>query len=841
MSSLNRTFCIFSSCLHNLIFYSCWQVTELTNTLADIVKIAKNSGNSNGNNNSVNAPLTQPRRLKKAKEDVSSSAESEDHVLFKGKKQGIETNGVSEWKYRGRSGSEITSNEPLSAPVGLDAQQSEGFQRFFKAVVSPTHVRVTAGGRIVPNTRANTSPTTKWDKNRAEHETRESIDTTKNNKPEVENEAKSNMLPPAGSHVLQNHPAFFQHPGLPIPLIPMHNGVPLTYGFPHSQSTASNATQPASSNVQSEPGKIALVAQTDDGIDTNKSQQGPVKLSPPNQFDHTKPFFFNGHFVYPAMGAAHMQGQTPTFIPNPYLPPNMIGNPAALAAARMAHMGHIPPAMPLFGHPGFIPSPYGASSASGTSHPVQQPPHQAKLVPPPISSIRPSEITKQQINQLRSAVKYYEDQLLYNKHQIDEKSTREQVHDIKAKIHQFEYDHKMQEAFESLYYPKSTQNSETVVAVPTQETPPPCNTPSQTSSINENRLDDVSRDGSIRSGNQAPPFIQKQLSHRPHSRPKGFVNRSAVGINAFNNDNNSSAALDALTAHIKRQMKLEEEEKKRSIPSGAALAPPFHPGTKALALGDGQNESQPRHADEYSNYQGQHGGTCPQNQRASWDTTQSTNAYLANDSTLADTQTSTRAFAPSSYSAPYLVGTLPQGINPYTARGIDYVYARELTDEEIRARHIYWGQVSTKGTGLPKFDGKDFYPPSPVKADEKRSRLHTGNPGGRPEIDISFQLSSTENDPFRSSREGARTRSQESTHKVSRAIPIVNPDSVGRGDNSKAPFISPGPSPHENRDLKGDLGDMPLSPGSRAEYGSERCDNEKETALLNRRAIERSR
>ena len=66
-----------------------------------------------------------------------------------------------EWRFRGRTGSEATATaEPLPAPIGINAQKSEGFQRFYKAVISPSHVRVTAGGRIVPNTRT-TSPMSK--------------------------------------------------------------------------------------------------------------------------------------------------------------------------------------------------------------------------------------------------------------------------------------------------------------------------------------------------------------------------------------------------------------------------------------------------------------------------------------------------------------------------------------------------------------------------------------------------------------------------------------------------------------------------------------------------------
>ena len=62
-----------------------------------------------------------------------------------------------QWQLRRR---EVSSDyqQPRSAPSGIAAQQVENFQRFYRAVVSPTHVRVTAGGRIVSNTRAIAPP-----------------------------------------------------------------------------------------------------------------------------------------------------------------------------------------------------------------------------------------------------------------------------------------------------------------------------------------------------------------------------------------------------------------------------------------------------------------------------------------------------------------------------------------------------------------------------------------------------------------------------------------------------------------------------------------------------------
>ena len=66
-----------------------------------------------------------------------------------------------QWHLRRRDTSN-RSFEPHPAPSGIVSQQSENFKRFYRAVVSPTHVRVTAGGRIVPNTRATAPPQFNW-------------------------------------------------------------------------------------------------------------------------------------------------------------------------------------------------------------------------------------------------------------------------------------------------------------------------------------------------------------------------------------------------------------------------------------------------------------------------------------------------------------------------------------------------------------------------------------------------------------------------------------------------------------------------------------------------------
>lgn len=65
---------------------------------------------------------------------------------------------------------------------------------------------------------------------------------------------------------------------------------------------------------------------------------------------------------------------------------------------------------------------------------------------------------------------------------------------------------------------------------------------------------------------------------------------------------------------------------------------------------------------------------------------------------------------------PYLLGFSPRGPGYERSGPSEIIYPRALTEDEIRARHLYWGKAPAEvKKGLPKFDGKDFYPASPEK------------------------------------------------------------------------------------------------------------------------------
>jgi len=83
------------------------------------------------------------------------------------------------------------------------------------------------------------------------------------------------------------------------------------------------------------------------------------------------------------------------------------------------------------------------------------------------------------------------------------------------------------------------------------------------------------------------------------------------------------------------------------------------------------------------------------------------------------------ALMPPTPTIPYLVGTLPHGVHASLAKPTDFVYSRPLTDDELRARYLYWGKAPRSvQSGLPKFDGKDFYPPSPVKKNKRSDTVN---------------------------------------------------------------------------------------------------------------------
>jgi hypothetical protein len=80
---------------------------------------------------------------------------------------------------------------------------------------------------------------------------------------------------------------------------------------------------------------------------------------------------------------------------------------------------------------------------------------------------------------------------------------------------------------------------------------------------------------------------------------------------------------------------------------------------------------------------------------------------------------------------PYLMGFPPPGKKIEEVEPNELAYGRPLCEQEIRARLLYWGkapQEVTKALGLPKFDGRDFFPPSPVQSKSELAERYSSFP-----------------------------------------------------------------------------------------------------------------
>ncbi|KAJ4408428.1 hypothetical protein N0V82_009693 [Gnomoniopsis sp. IMI 355080] len=630
-----------------------------------------------------------------------------------------------EWKYRGRSGSEMANAEPLPAPTGADAQQNEGFQRFYKAVVSPTHVRVTAGGRIVPNTRNPVSPTAK--------RTKDGETITNGTQPEPAPVAAAPAVPKQPLPVMGiPHPMQFFHPGFypSMPTIHPMSGMPMPMvppGYPFPMPPVPSAPMAPGTQETSLKENQAKKAEEKDtkSIPEPGSAKIGVKLSPPENFDHTKPFMFNGQ-----------QWMFPMF-PSPYpgymgMPPPGFAGPHASGAPLM-----MPPHMPMpqmmgpMGNMG-MPVPQGAMAPppAAPRQSTPQPPSK-----PPISSIRPSQITRKQIDGLRANLKYHEDQLQFNKHQIDEKDMENKIQLLQNDIERFERVFKAQADYEEKYYPKSDRGKEDISLSGRSSA-----APSTKTSQSQSEESKESKATTVTNSSQS----QLKLKKKEHSR-------DSIGINS---NKSSTASYNFDDAPLERFSK-SNPNKKSSLPSGAALAPVFQPrsasSVSALTIpiakskkwqldntGGELTQEQLNEVDERM----REAGSKPWGQSRAHE--------LSNPVSQRESPQ-----AHDNLGVPYLIGSLPRNVNSHhPSQRIEYEYSRKLTGEEVQARHLYFGKAPRSvSQGLPKYDGRNFYPASPVKnmvptesPSVRRQRIQIGVP----EADYGFPAPGGKDvDPFR--------------------------------------------------------------------------------------------
>lgn len=580
-----------------------------------------------------------------------------------------------DWVYRGRSDSDIALAEPISAPGGEVTQANEGFRRFYKAVVSPTHVRVTAGGRIVPNTRGPPSPTAKRSKESGLNENQGLTDKTVQSKPSLGQMSFGQSSYPVMTPYFPGCPPGFQ--AVPAG---MHI-VPLPYGqLPPGFQFVPQAFTPTGMGQNN-------MAHNKDANGAQSAASGDkVKITPPEFFDPSKPFMFNGQYFMPT---------PPGATGNQMAVPSTMGVPSGVTG----NTGHL--MQQFHGRPG---GPMGAFSMSnqGVQGPTGAPGmnnqgfsvtnYKPPPIPPVISSIKPSDITKKQIAGFKQSLKYHEDQLQYNRHQIDEKEMEAAIQNYRELIRRFEDKLKTELEYEQSVLGQSELKDNATTGSQT----PKASKMDSKPAVPDNR-------------NYSQPMsslTQNQLNSK-------FNNNNAPSVTTEDDDSQSDVSYRKDYGEIRMKFDPEESEtfeefRKRTahLPPAAAAAPDFYPShfRTAYELEKARMESDrrlsglpvedqiPPPPQDYVEGSESRFLDIPGRENRSYSGNKSSNSG-------------------SNYGVPYLLGALPKHIDPRNATSQDYVYSRPLTQDEMRARWLFQTDAPKDiSQGLPRYDGKHFYP-----------------------------------------------------------------------------------------------------------------------------------
>ncbi|KAL3421455.1 hypothetical protein PVAG01_07900 [Phlyctema vagabunda] len=584
------------------------------------------------------------------------------------------------WLLRGRDNFGRTG-QPYSAPTNLAAQQSENFQRFYRAVVSPTHIRVTAGGRIVPNTR--TPPVFEWNRDKFHFEPRQ----------------QQVMASTSQTGGLWPHPAANIPPQQPL----VNSATAPAGNFIHGFQPIYNEAHVLTPSNMPGHGVKPSSDERQSPLPNERSQSAnpqPVKISPPSQFDQGKPFMYNGHLVYPA---------PPGFQPPPNmqaLPLSVLGTSPMVTQAGPSVAFPIPHHHPIYaGNPlGLIPAgqhhPMMLANGANSTPAGRQPANVQMAFPANALPAMPvSELTKLQLQNTRAQIKQMDD-IITNSSQGDV------AHLVLAR-------QALSQAAEQM----------------------------------ENVLHDQLNNGHADVGTSQKPEIHATMKSAQKAESSSNGDHVGRGEGTYNLESlgRSSEASNS------------EPRRKSRLSASAAMAPPFKPRQEVLQISSTQpitqgefsrrdketveqsearllaaatsdwteteiSTARPSRESGPPTMQKSHTmhASYPRRARGSIATP---NAYMKRGNTfhgLSDSLSSAAETHAPRQGVPYLVGT-----NDYSSNQL--TYPRELTDEEVRARHLYWGRAPRSAQkGLPKFDGKDFYPPSPVK--EHASPVVTESP-----------------------------------------------------------------------------------------------------------------
>ncbi|KAK2024024.1 hypothetical protein LX32DRAFT_626982 [Colletotrichum zoysiae] len=595
-------------------------------------------------------------------------------------------------------GQDAEPDVPPEAPQRpvLPDQKRKGFEQFYEAVRSPTHVRVTAGGRIVPNTldASHSSPTGKGSRERHV------------------GDVNGAQLPLGQTF---NGTPFLPGPPLMGPMHPtMHSAF--------SMMTTGPSPMPPFGGFAMPP--FALPQMPSQTAFSHSTRVGNPAGNPEDNKEHENSTVPTGApLPMPPLG-----GQW--FIP----PHSMMPMGMPFPGGPMMPMAFSPMGQPMLYQQPLQPAP---STGTRPFSPA------AQTEGCPVSSIRPSIITKNQLAGLRSSLKKAEAQLAYNRHQIDEKHMEEYARQLRSDIEHFEIKLKGELALEDNTLPQRND---------TKDKSDP-NVSRTSNSAIDSRKTFVSSTADAESINEPVSNVpaktteeQKASKSRKKDRVRLAVDTSMASAPFINPNIFASISPVSFDPAGQQQQQNESDHVHKpstGLPVSAARAPVFQPRrdphrpsentppVSALLNGEKDTRGTRFH------------GPVPTNFEESRLLSSIAPPTPAHDME----EFSNFARDNAGLGLPYLIGEIPFGMDPSPDLK-DYIYHRPLNQDEEMAKHLFWTNAPEHlRQKFPKFDGKDFYPVSPEKM--PRPRIVSSNlPTGRPEQDFGFTLPTVDLDPF---------------------------------------------------------------------------------------------
>ncbi|GJC85888.1 hypothetical protein ColLi_08726 [Colletotrichum liriopes] len=360
----------------------------------------------------------------------------------------------------------------------------------------------------------------------------------------------------------------------------------------------------------------------------------------------------------------------------------------------------------------------------------------------PVSSIRPSIITKNQLAGLRSSLKKAEAQLAYNRHQIDEKHMEEYARQLRSDIEHFEIKLKGELALEDNTLPQRNDMKEKSEPKLAKEPKPADDSRMAPFS---SKADAETKNDPVRIAPTKTTEEHKASRSRKKDRVKLAVDTSMASAPFINSSMFASISSVPLDPTGQQQQQESDYARKPStgLPVSAARAPVFQPRLDPRRPSENTPPVSAATNGEKDTRGTRFHGPIPTNLEES-----RLLSSLAPPTPAHDIEElSNFARDNVGLGLPYLIGEVPFGMDPSPDLK-DYIYHRPLNQDEEMAKHLFWTDAPEHlRQKFPKFDGKDFYPISPEK--KPRPRMVSSNlPTGRPEQDYGFTLPTADLDPF---------------------------------------------------------------------------------------------